>query len=125
MSRRSHQAAVSGLKIAKIAAWIFVSCALLSLGNCFPGYSLMYLSALGTVHTSTSGLGRSLNRVSCLECLERFVSTDLGVTKVLSLFLTSSVGSKFRTSPDSISGFHSRPTSDASPEVGVCPLEVS
>ena len=109
-SRRSRQAAVSGLKLAKIAAWIFVSCASLSLGNCFPRYSVMYLSTLGTVHTSASGLGCSLNRASRsslvrhrLRCLERYVSTDLGITKVPSLFFTSSVGSKSRTSPDSAS----------------------
>ena len=109
-SRRSRQAAVSGLKIAKIAAWIFVSCALPSLGNCFPRCSAMYLSTLGTVHTSASGLGCSLNRASRsslvrhhLRCLERYVSTDLGITNVPSLFFTSSVGTKSRTSPDSVS----------------------
>ena len=108
-SRRSRQAAVSDLKIAKIAAWIFVSCASPSLGK-FPRYSAMYLSTLGTVHTSASGLGCSLNRASRsslvrhrLRCLERYVSTDLGITKVPSLFFTSSVGSKSGTSPDSVS----------------------
>ena len=109
-SRRSRQAAVSGLKIAKIAVWILVSCALPSLGNCFPRYSVIYLSTLGTVHTSASGLGCSLNRASRsslvrhrLRCLERYVSTDLGITKVPSLFFTSSVGSKSRMFPDSVS----------------------
>ena len=70
----------------------------------------MYLSTLGTVHTSTSGLGCSLNRASLsslvrqrLTCLERYVDTDLGVTNVPSLFLTSSVGSKLVKSPDSVS----------------------
>ena len=68
----------------------------------------MYLSTLGTVHTSASGLGCSLPSHSSLVrhhlgCLERYVSTDLGISKVPSLFLTSSVGSKSRTSPDSIS----------------------
>ena len=103
-SRRSRQAAVSGLKITKIAAWIFVSCASLSLGNYFPRYSDMYLSTLSTVHTSVSG---SLNRASCsslvrhrFRCLERYDSTDLGITKVPSLFFTSYVGSKLRKSPD-------------------------
>lgn len=106
-SRRSCQAAVSGLKLAKIAAWMFVSCALLSLGNCFPRYSVMHLSTLGTVHTSVSGLGCSLNRASHsslvihhLRCLERYVSTDLGITKVPTLFFTSSVGSKSKTSSE-------------------------
>ena len=130
-SRRSRQAAVSGLKIVKIAAWIFVSCA----SFCFPRYSAMYLSTLGTVHTSASGLGCSLNRASRsslvrhrLRCLQRYVSTDLGITKVPSLFFTSSVGSN-RERPLTLSlshpGFPLRPTSDASPEVGLCPLEAS
>ena len=77
-------------------------------GNCFPRYSDMYLSTLGTVHTLASGLGCSLNSASRsslvrqrLRCLERYADTDLGVTKVPSLFLTSSVGSKLTKSPDS------------------------
>ena len=112
-SSKSCHAAVSGRKMARIAACIFVDSVSLSLGKFFPKNSDIYLSTFGTRQTSRSGRGCSLKRASLssfdrqrFTCFDRYDEIGLGTGRVPSLCLTSSAGSN--TSPTSDSWSDSR-----------------